>query len=81
MLFPSFPPVQDGRALVELVQAGLDVGDGLGGGQLHLLAGGQVLDGGHAGLNFVLPQEDDVGDVEFVGVGCLLYTSDAADDS
>ena len=48
------------------------MGDGLSGGELHLLAGGQVLHGAHAGGDLILPQEYGVGDGQLIGVGDLL---------
>lgn len=72
VLFCLFPPVQNGRTLVPLLQPGLDVGDGVGGGELHLLAGGQVLHSAHAGGDLILTQEHGVGDGQLIGVGDLL---------
>ena len=70
--FLSRKLVQDGLTLIELVQAGLDVGDRLGGRELYLLAGLEVLHGAHAGRNFVLAQEHGIGDGQLIGIGDLL---------
>ena len=48
------------------------MGHGLNGGQLHLLAGTQILDSGHAGADLVLSQKDDIGDSQLIGIGNLL---------
>ena len=48
------------------------MGDGVGGGELHLLAGGQVLHSAHAGGDLILTQEHGVGDGQLIGVGDLL---------
>ena len=65
-------PVQDRRPLVQPVQPGQDVGGSLAGSKLHLLPGGQVLDGGEALPDLVLSQDDGVGDAELVRIGELL---------
>lgn len=41
-----------------------DVGGSLAGSKLHLLPGGQVLDGGEALPDLVLSQDDGVGDAD-----------------
>ena len=48
------------------------MGGSLAGSKLHLLPGGQVLDGGEALPDLVLSQDDGVGDAELVRIGELL---------
>ena len=60
------------RPLVQPVQPGQDVGGSLAGSKLHLLPGGQVLDGGEALPDLVLSQDNGVGDAELVRIGELL---------
>ena len=59
----------DHASFFQFGKTGLDPFDGLLYVQLCLFAGFHILAGHHAGVDLVLAQEDDVGDVELVGVG------------
>ena len=71
-LFLDSALIQDGSALAQFNQTGVDVGHGLVVGQLDLLAGAHVLDGGHTGVDLLLAQEDGEGNADLVGIVHLL---------